>query len=163
MLDPNSPIRRELEERWFGAFGDWLSRLNKVKSNTRADLGMSKSFQSVLFSASQMCASEDGTTTFSSSLTLTASGNAQANVEYGALDESSTVCYEALLSTDTGFYLEGTLFPPVINQAYIYVSSHGSATIGLELVGRASASYNSNKVPIIPPVFWPGVSLYSFQ
>ena len=74
------------EERWFGAFGDWLSRLNKVKSNTKADLGMSKSFQSVLYSASQMCASEDGTTTFSSSLTLTASGNANANVEYGALE-----------------------------------------------------------------------------
>ncbi|PIL32554.1 hypothetical protein GSI_05257 [Ganoderma sinense ZZ0214-1] len=137
--DPNSPARRELEERWFGAFGDWLSRLNKVKSNTKADLGMSKSFQSVLYSASQMCASEDGTTMFSSSLTLTASGNAQANVEYG-------------------FYLEGTLFPPAINQAYVYVSSHGSATIGLELAGRAAASYNSNKVAIIPPVFWPGLS-----
>ncbi len=58
--------------------------------------------------------------------------------------------------------MEGTLFPPNINQAYVYVSSHGSATIGLELAGRASASYNSNKIAIIPPVFWPGVSLSSF-
>ncbi|TFK91426.1 hypothetical protein K466DRAFT_482749 [Polyporus arcularius HHB13444] len=139
LVDPNSPARRELEERWFGAFGDWLSRLNKVKSNTKADLGMSKSFQSVLYSASQSCSSDDGTTTFASSMSLTAQGSADYNVEYG-------------------FYLEGTIFPPGINQAYVYVSSHGSATVGLQLTGRASASYNSGKIPIIPPVYWPGLS-----
>ncbi|KAI0350483.1 hypothetical protein OH77DRAFT_1430947 [Trametes cingulata] len=137
--DPNSNARRELEERWFGAFKDWLSRLNKVKSNTKADLGMSKSFQSVLYSASQSCASDDGTTTFASSISLTAQGGAEYNVEYG-------------------FYLEGTIFPPGINQAYVYVSSHGQATVGLTLTGRASASYNSGKIPIIPPVYWPGLS-----
>ena len=119
---------------------------------------MSKSFQSVLYTASQMCASEDGTTTFSSSLTLTASGNANANVEYGTSENYSPILCDSHLNLLAGFYLEGTLFPPNINQAYVYVSSHGSATIGLELAGRAAASYNSNKVAIIPPVFWPGVS-----
>ncbi|KAM5541622.1 hypothetical protein V8D89_004812 [Ganoderma adspersum] len=101
--DPNSPIWRKLEERWFGAFGDWLSRLNKVKSNTKADLGMLKSFQSVLYSLPEM-------------------------------------------------------LTRMSNMAYIYVSSHGSATIGPELAGQAVASYNSDKVPIIPPIFWPGLS-----
>lgn len=105
-----------------------------------------------------MCASEDGTTTFSSSLTLTASGDAHANVEYGTFDSFTLVLSITHLPIHAGFYLEGTIFPPVINQAYIYVSSHGSATIGLELAGRAAASYNSDKVPIIPPIFWPGVS-----
>ena len=119
---------------------------------------MSKSFQSVLYSASQMCASEDGTTTFSSSLTLTASGTAQANVEYGMLDDPPYNRDEDQLNVSAGLYLEGTLFPPKISRAYLYVSSHGSATIGLQLAGRAAASYNSNKVAIIPPVFWPGVS-----
>ncbi|KAI0364302.1 hypothetical protein BV20DRAFT_956503, partial [Pilatotrama ljubarskyi] len=137
--DPNSPERRDLEERWFGAFKDWLSRLNKVKSNTKADLGMSKSFQSTLYSASQTCASDDGTAAFASSISLTAQGSAGYNVEYG-------------------FYLEGTIFPPGIDQAYVYVSSHGQATIGLTLAGRASASYDSGKVALIPPVYWPGLS-----
>ena len=74
------------------------------------------------------------------------------------LDDAAHNRYEFQLNASTGFYLEGTLFPPNINQAYVYVSSHGSATIGLELVGRAAAKYDSDKVAIIPPLFWPGVS-----
>ncbi|KAJ3019388.1 hypothetical protein NUW54_g96 [Trametes sanguinea] len=137
--DPNSPLRREFQRRWFGSFGDWLARLNKVKSKTQAALRMSKSFESVLYSASQSCASADGTTTFDSSISLTAQGSADYMVEYG-------------------FYLEGTIFPPDIDQAYIYVSSQGSATIGLEMAGRAQADYNSGQVAIIPPIYWPGLS-----
>lgn len=83
--DPGSNVRRDLEERWFGAFSDWLARITKVKSDTSADLLMQKSFSSVLFSASQSCASDDGTTTFDASMQITANGNAAAHLNYGII------------------------------------------------------------------------------
>ncbi|VDC05350.1 unnamed protein product [Peniophora sp. CBMAI 1063] len=138
--DPDSPVkRRALEERWFGAFGDWLSRLNKVTKSTSADLLMQKSFSSVLYSASQNCASDDGTTTFSASLDITCFGSATAHVEYG-------------------FYLEGQIFPPQINQAYVYASNDGSATLGFEITGKAGIKYDTSKVKLIPSINWPGLS-----
>ena len=70
-------------------------------------------------------------------------------------------CGHVRLIHDAGFYLEGTIFPPAIDQAYVYVSSHGSAIIGMDLVGRVEANYDSGKIPIIPPVFWPGVSCFT--
>ncbi|KZV65860.1 hypothetical protein PENSPDRAFT_586185 [Peniophora sp. CONT] len=137
---PDSPVkRRALEERWFGAFGDWLSRLNKVKQSSNTDLSMQKSFSSVLYSGSQNCASDDGTTEFSASLDITCSGSAAAHLAYG-------------------FYLEGQIFPPKINQAYVYASNDGSATLGFEISGKAGIQYDTSKVQIIPSITWPGLS-----
>ncbi|KZW01443.1 hypothetical protein EXIGLDRAFT_789286 [Exidia glandulosa HHB12029] len=143
IVGPDSPVkRRALEERWFGSFNNWLSRLNKVSKSTRADLLMQKSFNSVLYSASQNCASDDGTTTFSASLDITCFGSATARVEYG-------------------FYLEGQIFPPQINQAYVYASNDGSATLGFEISGKAGITYNTGKVKMIPSINWPGTNSHS--
>ncbi|KAJ3559300.1 hypothetical protein NM688_g427 [Phlebia brevispora] len=138
--DPSSPVKRgTLEERWFGGFSDWLARLNKVELESNSDLSISKSFTQNLFSASQSCASADGSTTFMASIDLTASGNAQFHLRYG-------------------FYLEGTLVSTSINQAYVYASSDASASAGIVLSGRASVQYSSGQVPIIPQISWPGLS-----
>ncbi|KAJ6518854.1 hypothetical protein C8R45DRAFT_808535, partial [Mycena sanguinolenta] len=136
--DPGSNVRRDLEERWFGAFGDWLARITKVKSDTSADLLMQKSFSSVLFSASQSCASDDGTTTFDASMQITANGNAAAHLNYG-------------------FYLEGSIFPFNIDSAYIYANSDASASLGFQISGRATVKYDSGRVPLIPEIAWPGL------
>ncbi|KAJ3559303.1 hypothetical protein NM688_g429 [Phlebia brevispora] len=138
--DPNSPVKRgTLEKRWFGSFSDWLTRLNKVELQSNSDLSISQTFSQTLFSASQSCASTDGTTTFMASIDLTASGSAQFHLRYG-------------------FYLEGALISASINQAYVYASSDASATAGMVLSGKASVEYSGGQVPIIPQISWPGLS-----
>ncbi|KAI0916647.1 hypothetical protein AcW1_010187 [Taiwanofungus camphoratus] len=140
--DPNSAVRRGvIEERWFGGFTDWLSRLNKVESESSADLLISRSFNKVLYSASQTCGSADGTTSFTASVDLSVFGNANLHVRYG-------------------FYMQGTIFPTNINDAYVYASSDASASLGFELSGKAKATYSSGRVPIIPQIAWPGLSYY---
>uniref|UniRef100_A0A8H7XJL8 Chitinase n=1 Tax=Psilocybe cubensis TaxID=181762 RepID=A0A8H7XJL8_PSICU len=136
--DPGSSVRRDLEERWFGGFDDWLKRLTKVKSDTSADLVMQKSFSSVLFSASQHCESEDGTLTFDASISVTAQGNARAHLNYG-------------------FYLEGSLFPLNVDSAYVYANSDASASLGFAVTGRAELQYDTGRIPLVPELAWPGL------
>ena len=59
----------------------------------------------------------------------------------------------------SGFYLEGQIFPPKINQAYLYASNEGSATLGFEISGKAGIEYDSDKLQIVPSISWPGVSV----
>lgn len=120
---------------------------------------MQKSFSTVLYSASQNCASDDGTTTFSASLDITCFGSATAHVEYGASTQVQ-LCMQCidLLTRHAGFYLEGQIFPPQINQAYVYASNDGSATLGFEISGKAQIKYDTSKTMLIPSINWPGVS-----
>ncbi|KAJ7174361.1 hypothetical protein C8R46DRAFT_815761, partial [Mycena filopes] len=137
--DPNSPVKcGVIEQRWFGGFTDWAARLNKVQSQSGADL-MQQSFHQVLYSASQTCGNDAGTAAFTASLDISVSGSARLHITYG-------------------YYMEGTLFPPAVNQAYVYASSDASASLGFEMSGKATASYNSGRVPLIPEISWPGVS-----
>ncbi|KAJ7283211.1 hypothetical protein C8J57DRAFT_1675526 [Mycena rebaudengoi] len=138
--DPNSPIKRGIiEARWFGGLSDWISRLNRVESESSADLLMQRSFHEVLYSASQTCANDAGTAAFTASLDISVSGSASLHLRYG-------------------YYMEGTLFPPGINQAYVYASSDASAQLGFEMSGKATATYDSGRIHLIPEVSWPGLS-----
>lgn len=59
----------------------------------------------------------------------------------------------------TGFYLEGTIFPVAVNQAYVYAKSDASASLGFVLTGKAQLQYDSGRVALIPPITWPGVRI----
>ena len=56
-----------------------------------------------------------------------------------------------------GFYLEGQIFPPQINQAYVYASNDGSATLGFEITGKAGIQFDTSKAQLLS-LNWPGVS-----
>lgn len=85
--DPNSPIKRGIiEARWFGGLSDWISRLNRVESESSADLLMQRSFHQVLYSASQTCANDAGTAAFTASLDISVSGSASLHLRYGEVE-----------------------------------------------------------------------------
>ncbi|THG96438.1 hypothetical protein EW026_g5395 [Hermanssonia centrifuga] len=141
LLNDPQMIKRGLEERWFGAFDDWLAKTTQVKSDTSARLDMQQAFSTTLFSASQNCASEDGSTQFASSLNVAVHGNAQAHVTFG-------------------LYVQGHVLPsPSIDAAYVYIVSQATANLGFEVTGKASVTYDPGQVKMIPEIAWPGLSV----
>jgi hypothetical protein len=97
--DPNSATKRGvIEQRWFGGFSDWTSRLNKVESKSSADLLMQRSFHQVLYSASQSCTNDAGTAAFTASLDISVSGSASLHIRYGKFVQSLFTSADVLVS-----------------------------------------------------------------
>ncbi|KAJ6503678.1 hypothetical protein C8R45DRAFT_1209318 [Mycena sanguinolenta] len=91
-----------MEKRWFGAFGDWLSKLNTLTAEDSISRNYHWSDTYTIFHQEESCPN------FQSSLDISVSGFASVNTQFG-------------------YYLEATILPPAVQQAYVYFKAGAGA------------------------------------
>ncbi|TFY61110.1 hypothetical protein EVJ58_g4713 [Rhodofomes roseus] len=126
----------EYEKRWFGGFTEWLQRLNTITNGNSISRNFHWSDTYTIYHAEESCPN------FQSSLDISVSGNAQINSQFG-------------------YYLEATVVPPAIQQAYIYVNAGASASAMFTMTGLAKAEWSSDQYELIsfgfPGLYYPGL------
>ncbi|KAH9919518.1 uncharacterized protein B0H18DRAFT_1122441 [Fomitopsis serialis] len=126
----------EYEKRWFGGFTEWLQRLNTITNGNSISRNFHWSDTYTIYHAQESCPN------FESSLDISVYGNAQ-------------------ISSQFGYYLEATVVPPAIQQAYVYVDVGASASATFTIQGLAKAEWNSGQYELIsfgfPGLYYPGL------
>ncbi|KAH9829398.1 uncharacterized protein C8Q71DRAFT_863325 [Rhodofomes roseus] len=126
----------EYEKRWFGGFTEWLQRLNTITNGNSISRNFHWSDTYTIYHAEESCPN------FQSSLDISVSGNAQINSQFG-------------------YYLEATVVPPAIQQAYIHVNAGASASAMFTMTGLAKAEWSSDQYELIsfgfPGLYYPGL------
>ncbi|KAF5346427.1 hypothetical protein D9758_012782 [Tetrapyrgos nigripes] len=131
------------EKRWWGAFKDWLSKLNQVEaSNTQ-----SRTFPNFI----RKIHGQPSTRIYT----------VKALLHLMHLLTSLSLDHLAKLTTRYGFYLQGQIVPPSVEAAYIYFNSGGNAATTFTMTGTASVTYNSDTVELakfgFPGLYYPGL------
>ncbi|KAF7373855.1 Chitin-binding type-1 domain-containing protein [Mycena sanguinolenta] len=86
---------RSLEKRWFGSFSSWLAKLNTLTSSNSLSRNYHWSDTYTIFHQEESCPN------FQSSLDISVTGFASIDSQFG-------------------YYLEATVVPPAVQQAYVY-------------------------------------------
>ncbi|KAJ6460467.1 hypothetical protein C8R47DRAFT_994030, partial [Mycena vitilis] len=136
-LDFHQP--RGLEKRWFGSFKAWLAKLNKL---TQAD-SISRNYH------------------WSDTYTIFHQEESCANFQ-SSLDVST---WYASINSQFGYYLEATIVPPAVQQAYVYFKAGSSElnfhTAAFTITGIAAASWDSGRYELVnfgfPGLYYPGL------
>ncbi|KAJ7203385.1 hypothetical protein GGX14DRAFT_309849, partial [Mycena pura] len=138
--DLNFHQPRGVNKRWWGSFTNWyLFRLNQLNTLTSKD-SVSRNFHwsdsYTIFSQSESCPN------FQSSLDITVSGSASIDSQFG-------------------YYLEATIVPPAVQQAYVYFKAGAGAQATFTITGVAAASWDSGRTELIsfgfPGLYYPGL------
>ncbi|KAF9559713.1 hypothetical protein CPC08DRAFT_505392 [Agrocybe pediades] len=126
----------ELEKRWFGPFDRWLQKLTTITLNDQITRNFHWSDSYTIFHQEEQCPN------FSSSLDITISGTAQVTSAFG-------------------YYLEASVVPPAIQQAYVYVKAGAGAQATFSIVGLAEAQFDSERLELVsfgfPGLYYPGL------
>jgi hypothetical protein len=122
--------------RWFGGFKQWLERINTITNINSVTRNYHWSDKYTLYHARESCPNLE------SSLDISVAGVAQASSEFG-------------------YYLEATIVPPAIQQAYVYLSAGASARATFTLEGTAKAEWSSLPYELVsfgfPGLHYPGL------
>ncbi|ETS82826.1 hypothetical protein PFICI_04702 [Pestalotiopsis fici W106-1] len=121
-------------KRWWGAFGDWLSRLNTIELSNVGNLSQYLKKSVLLYRAFVGCSRT----------------NAQLNIY---LDT------EVALESTYAYYFSGTLVPPTPTATYAYFGMQPSIYLGLTIQGGARLEYQSPRQPLIPTISYPGLAV----
>ncbi|KAF8963452.1 hypothetical protein BDZ97DRAFT_1904916 [Flammula alnicola] len=126
----------EYEKRWFGPFDSWLQKLTTVRSGDTVSRNYHWSDTYTIFHAEQQCPH------FSSSLDISVTGTAQITSQFG-------------------YYLEATIVPPSIQQAYVFFDAGAGAQASFTITGLAEAHYGSGRQELatfgFPGLYYPGL------
>ncbi|KAJ6601544.1 hypothetical protein B0H10DRAFT_2440958 [Mycena sp. CBHHK59/15] len=125
-----------LERRWFGPFDDWLERLTlfDVEDSVERNFHWADTYQ--VFHAETQCPN------FSAMLDISISGDASVTSQFG-------------------YYLEASVIPPSIQQAYVYFKAGAGASATLTVDGAAEAHFSSDRAELtsfgFPGLYYPGL------
>lgn len=126
----------EYEKRWFGPFDDWLAKLTTVRSRNSIDRNYHWSDTYTIYHAEQQCPH------FSSSLDISVTGS-------------------ATVTSSFGYYLEASIVPPAIQEAYVFFDAGANAQASFTIKGNAEAHYNSERQELavfgFPGLYYPGL------
>uniref|UniRef100_A0A8H7XM16 GH18 domain-containing protein n=1 Tax=Psilocybe cubensis TaxID=181762 RepID=A0A8H7XM16_PSICU len=126
----------EYDKRWFGPFDAWLKKLNTVRSSKTVSRDYHWSDTYTIFHAEQQCPN------FSSSLDISVTGTAQITSQFG-------------------YYLEATIVPPAVQQAYVFFDAGAGAQASFTISGLAEAHYTSGRRELatfgFPGLYYPGL------
>ncbi|KAJ7021249.1 hypothetical protein C8F04DRAFT_973044 [Mycena alexandri] len=133
--DLNFHQPRGLEKRWFGSFEAWLAKLNTLTTSDSISRNYHWSDTYTIFHQEESCPN------FQSSLDI------------------STF---ASINSQFGYYLETTVVPPAVQQAYVYFKAGISPyKAAFTITGIASASWNSGRYELVnfgfPGLYYPGL------
>lgn len=121
-------------KRWFGAFLNWLQKLNTVESSNVGYLSQFWTSSILLYRAFIGCAKT----------------NAQLSVYLDA---------EIAMESTYAYYLSGTIIPPYLDGTYAYFGIQPSVYLGLTVQGSARLQYTSPRKPLIPTISYPGLAI----
>lgn len=124
----------DIEKRWFGAFLDWLKKLNTVETSNIGYLSMAFQQSILLYKAMVGCAKT----------------NAQLSIY---LDT------KVAMDTTYAYYFSGTIVPPAITGTYAYFGIDPSVYLGLTITGSARMQYTSARQPLIATLSYPGLAI----
>ncbi|KAF8144038.1 hypothetical protein K438DRAFT_1874697 [Mycena galopus ATCC 62051] len=134
--DLNFHHPRGMEKRWFGSFTDWLAKLNTLTASDSISRNYHWSDTYTIFHQEESCPN------FQSSLDISVSGFAQVTSQFG-------------------YYLEATVVPPAVQQAYVYFKAGAGAEAAFTITGIASASWTSGRYELVnfgfPGLYYPGL------
>ncbi|KAF7378493.1 hypothetical protein MSAN_00276700 [Mycena sanguinolenta] len=127
------------KKRWWGAFTNWLSKLNQIESDNSQSRTFFWSDTWTIFHQDLHC---DGPPEFDASLDISVNGQTQLTTRYG-------------------FYLQGQIVPPQVTAAYVYFNAGGKAAATFTMTGTASVTWNSDTVQFasfgFPGLYYPGL------
>ncbi|KAF5329772.1 hypothetical protein D9619_009132 [Psilocybe cf. subviscida] len=125
-----------LEKRWFGPFDAWLKKLNTITSTKALSQNFHWSDTYTIFHQEEQCPH------FMSSLDISVSGHASFLASFG-------------------YYLEATVVPPEIQQAYLFAKSEASASATFTIEALAGIDFSSDRSELIsfgfPGLYYPGL------
>ncbi|KAJ6060310.1 hypothetical protein N7444_002164, partial [Penicillium canescens] len=125
-----------LVKRWFGKFGDWLKKMNKVEAGNDGFLNMAFQKSFLLYRAVKGCARR----TFYAEMRMYLDADVQMDATYA-------------------YYLSGTIVPLKVIDTYGYLGVEPSAYLGLRLEGNAIMTYTSEWKKLIDTLAYPGLSI----
>ncbi|KAK0543803.1 hypothetical protein OC845_005939 [Tilletia horrida] len=129
---------RSHERRWWGAFKDWISRVTNSIGSVAITNSKHYSFSQVftIFHQEESCTIND--VQVGSSLDISATLNANADLQYG-------------------LYIQATVVPPAIQSAYVDFNIAASGAATLTVTAEAAAHYSTGSLELIRVPF-PGLS-----
>ncbi|KAF7339147.1 hypothetical protein MVEN_01991600 [Mycena venus] len=130
---------RGLQERWWGTFKNWLSKMTQVEKDTSVSRNFHWSDTWTIFHKEVSC---PGPPEFEALIDISLDGQASLNSRYG-------------------FYLQATVVPPAFQAAYLYFSADAKAHAQFTLKGEASVRYDSSSIQFakfgFPGLYYPGL------
>ncbi|KZF20522.1 glycoside hydrolase family 18 protein [Xylona heveae TC161] len=123
-------------KRWFGAFKDWLNRLNTIENKDMGFLSMAIRKTIKLYHAQRGCQSS----------------TAMASLD---IDLDAYVNMEATYA----YYFSGTIVPPAVTGTYAYFGLEPTAYLGLSIKGYAQMQYTSDRKRLVDTLSYPGLSV----
>ncbi|KAJ7155586.1 hypothetical protein C8R46DRAFT_1196404 [Mycena filopes] len=123
---------RGLEERWWGTFKSWLSKMTTVEKDTSVSRNFHWSDTWTIFHKEVSC---PGPPQFEASIDVSLTGQASLNTRYG-------------------FYLQATVVPPAVQAAYLYFSADAKAHGLFTMQGEATVQFASFG---FPGLYYPGL------
>ncbi|KAM3447483.1 hypothetical protein MY3296_008663 [Beauveria thailandica] len=137
--EPDDVSTHAMERRWYGAFKDWLQKLNTIVKNEKGFLPMGWNSVLTLYSGRLECESDAGIT-FQAGLDVTADFDFDMRTQYA-------------------YYFSGTIVPPKIIDTYAYVGAHPYMEAGITVAGEAHLEYTSDRKKIIDTLTYPGLAI----
>ncbi|KAJ7198004.1 hypothetical protein GGX14DRAFT_374612, partial [Mycena pura] len=139
--DLNFHYPRGMEKRWFGSFTSWLAKLNTLTTSDSISRNYHWSDTYTIFHQEESCP------------------NFQSSLDISAF---------AQVSTQFGYYLEATIVPPAVQQAYVYFKAGtfpfqniDTSKAAFTITGIASASWTSGRYELVnfgfPGLYYPGL------
>ncbi|KAJ6523143.1 hypothetical protein DFH09DRAFT_1421136, partial [Mycena vulgaris] len=133
---------RRLDERWWGTFKNWLSKMTQVEKDTSVSRNFHWSDTWTIFHKEVSCPAS----AFHSSMSPLC-----VDIDVG----------KSGLNTRYGFYLQATVVPPEVQAAYLYFSADANAEATFTLKGEASLKYDSSSIQFasfgFPGLYYPGL------
>nr|GAT44459.1 predicted protein [Mycena chlorophos] len=124
------------ERRWFGSFTSWLSKINTLTKSDSISRNYHWSDTYTIFHQEESCPN------FQSSLDISVTGFASVNTQFG-------------------YYLEATIVPPAVQQAYVYFKAGAGAEAAFIITGVASTQWDSGRYELVnfgfPGLYYPGL------
>ncbi|KAJ7300594.1 hypothetical protein DFH08DRAFT_725187, partial [Mycena albidolilacea] len=128
-----------IDERWWGTFTNWLSKMNQVEKDASVSRNFHWSDTWTIFHKEVSC---PGPPEFNAEIDISLTGQASLNSRYG-------------------IYIQGTVVPPAVSAAYVYFSADAKATGQFTLRGEASVRYDSSSIQFakfgFPGLYYPGL------
>ncbi|KAF7296727.1 Chitin-binding type-1 domain-containing protein [Mycena chlorophos] len=124
------------ERRWFGSFTSWLNKINTLTTSDSISRNYHWTDTYTIFHQEESCPN------FQSSLDISVTGYASINTQFG-------------------YYLEATVVPPAVQQAYVYFKAGAAAEAEFVITGIASAQWDSGRYELVnfgfPGLYYPGL------
>ncbi|OAA77046.1 Chitinase II [Akanthomyces lecanii RCEF 1005] len=137
--EPHDVSTHAMERRWYGAFKEWLKKLNSIVKDEKGFLPMGWSSVLTLYSGRLECESDAGIS-FQAGLDVTADFDFDMRTQYA-------------------YYFSGTIVPPKIIDTYAYVGAHPYMEAGITVAGEAHLGYTSDRKKIIDTLTYPGLAI----